>query len=122
MAGQGTALLDFGAYPGGSDASVAVSAPTITGGALVEAWVFPADTADHLADEHLVETIRVFAGNVQAGVGFTIYGVNSSQLNEVAALPRSTGPGVTSETAPQSVLGGIGTRIYGQWTVAWAWN
>ena len=132
MAGQGTATLDFGAFPGSSDASVAVSAPSITGGSLVEAWIFPAATADHSADEHLVETIRVVAGNVQAGVGFTIYGFNTNQLHEpvrpaqdnlatIGGSPRG-GPGASSDSLPNSALGGICPRPYGQFNVAWVWN
>lgn len=131
MATQGTATLDFGAFPGASDASVAVTGQaTIGSGSLVEAWLFPATTADHTADEHWVETIQVRAGNVIAGTGFTIYGWNTNQVNEpvngpvdgrsqVAAAPRG-GPGVTSDTPP--TFGGTGTRIYGTWNVAWVWN
>jgi len=95
MGAQGTATLDFGAFPGDSDTSVAVTGQaSILSGSLAEAWIFPAATADHSADEHLVESIEVMAGNVQAGTGFTIYGKNI----------------------------GFGTMLYGQWNVAWAWN
>lgn len=69
---QGTATIDFGAAS--TDTSVAVSAPAITGSQLVEAWLFPAATTNNTADNHYVDHIRVMAGNVQAGVGFTIYG------------------------------------------------
>lgn len=68
---QGTASIDFGT--GGVDAKVDVSAPSITGGQLVEAWIFPATTASNTPDNHWVESIYIVAGNVQAGVGFTIY-------------------------------------------------
>ena len=130
MAGTGTALLDFGAFGGASDASVAVSAPSILAGSLVEAWLFPADTADHLADEHRVETISVMAGSVVAGVGFTIYGQNTSQLNEpvlqnVAGRSISTGQafgaGAQDNAMPSGRAGGAGTLIYGKWNVAWVW-
>ena len=72
MAAQGTTTIDFG--PAATDTSVAVSAPAITGTQLVEAWLFPTATTDNTADNHWVDHIRVTAGNVQAGVGFTIYG------------------------------------------------
>lgn len=68
---QGTTTVDFGAKS--TDASVFVSAPAITGGQLVEAWIFPAATASNTADNHWVDDIKVIAGNVQAGSGFTIY-------------------------------------------------
>ena len=133
MATQGTALLDFGAFPGGSDASLAVASAGIGAGNLVEAWLFPAATADHTADEHLVETIKVVAGNVQAGVGFTIYGVNTGVLSEPVDYPPNAntivsstgGTAIAMKTAqPGNKVygGGGGTRIYGKWNVGWVWN
>ena len=112
MAGQGTATLDFGTFPGKSDATVAVTGQTgILSNSLAEAWVYPVATGDHSADEHIAETIQVAARDIVAGVGFTIQGWNTSQLNE-PVVPGSGG----------RLGGGQGTRIYGQWTVAWAWN
>ncbi len=128
MGAQGTATLDFGAFPGASDASVAVTGQgSITTSALVEAWIRPVDTADHTADEHMVETIKVFAGNIVNGVGFTIYGFNTSQLNEPLAAYKGSGGTLAGalSTPAQYLLptgGGIGTRIYGTWTIAWVWN
>lgn len=131
MPAQGTATLDFGAFPGKSDASVDVTGQTgIASGSLVEAWIRPVDTADHTADEHLVESIRVIAGNIVAGTGFTIYGFNTSEINEpVTPFTGRTNPTTAAQTAAanpqqfqQATRGGIGTRIYGTWTIAWAWN
>lgn len=99
MAGQGTSTIDFGAFPGTSDTSVSVSVPSIAANSLVEAWVFPANTADHSVDEHVAEPPLVIAGNVQAGVGFTIYARNK----------------------PANVSLD-GDRSYGVWNVAWVWN
>lgn len=94
MGAQGTVTLDFGAFPGASDVTVAVTGQAaILAGSLVEAWVFPAATTDHSADEHLVETLDVYAGNIVAGTGFTVYGI-------------SEGSGL----------------IYGKWNIAWVWN
>lgn len=129
MGAQGTATLDFGAFPGASDASVAVTGQaSILAGSLVEAWLLPADTVDHLADEHMVETIRVVAGNVIAGTGFTIYGFNTSQLNEPLEPIKGAKDVTLAGTlnAPnfsqQQFAGGIGTRLYGKWNCAWVWN
>lgn len=127
MATQGTAVLNFGAFPGASDASVAVTGQAgIVAGSLVEAWIRPVATADHTADEHMIETIKVVAGNIVAGTGFTIYGFNTSEINEPVA---SVGIGFTNapgfSITPQGIVerpAGKGTRIYGQWTVAWVWN
>lgn len=113
MGAQGTATLDFGAFPGKSDASVAVTGQTgILAGSLVEAWLRPEASADHSADEHMLETLKVVAGAIVAGTGFTIYGFNSSQLNE-----RS--PGNYNDARGGD---GKGTRIYGAWSVGWVWN
>lgn len=103
MGAQGTATLDFGAFPGASDTSVAVAAAGVGAASLVEAWLVPTATAEHTADEHLVEPIRVVAGNVQAGVGFTIYG----RLD-------------TENFDP--VEGSRQPMAYGRWTVGWVWN
>jgi hypothetical protein len=92
MGASGTAILDFGARPV-SDTSLAVTGQgTILAGSLVEAWIWPLITADHTADEHIVEELMVYAGNVVAGVGFTIY--------------------LTAQGPDGS---------FGQWSVAWVW-
>ena len=132
MAGaQGTATLDFGAFPGASDASVAVTGQgAILGTALVEAWIFPAATADHSADEHMLETLKVFAHSIIAGTGFTISGFNTSEIHEPLE-PHGIGrQHNTSTTLLQNQgfgsatpsIGGKGTLIYGQWNIAWVWN
>lgn len=107
----GTATLDFGAFPGASDAKVVITGQAaIVAGSTVKAWLRPVATADHTADEHLVETMAVTAGTIVAGVGFTIYGVNTSVLNEPVEVRPDRG-----------VIGGGGTRIYGTWSVSWMW-
>jgi len=95
MSASGSTTVDFGAFPGDDMASVAVTGQTaILSGSLVEAWILPAATTDHTSDEHVVESIEIFAGNIVAGTGFTIYGRN----------------------------GGSGdTQIYGKWNVGWVW-
>lgn len=101
MGAQGTTSLTFGAFPGTSDAAVAVAGQAaILSGSLVEAWLLPAATADHTADEHWVEELMVFAGAVVAGVGFTIYGVHRPATN---------------------AADGRGTLVFGAWNVAWVW-
>ena len=102
MGAQGTATIDFGAFPGKADTSVAVTGQTgILSGSLVEAWIQPAATADHSADEHMVENIRVVAGSIVAGTGFTIY-----------AFTRYDNLGTGRDA----------NFLYGQWNVAWVWN
>jgi hypothetical protein len=126
MATTGTVELDFGAFPGASDASVAVTGQAaIIAGSLVEAWFRPVDTADHSADEHMLETIKVFAHSIVPGTGFTISGFNTSQLNEPLSDPdtdKRAALGTSPRTGAAPGIGGMGTRIYGKWTVAWVWN
>lgn len=120
----GTATLDFGAFPGKSDASVDVTGQAaIVSGSLVEAWIRPVATADHTADEHMLETIKVFAANIVAATGFTIYGFNTSQLNEPLeeVSPGRFAAAATARGYVKPSEGGMGTRIYGTWTIAWAW-
>lgn len=89
----GAGVVDFGAAPGGFDASLVITGQQgINANAVVDAWVVATATADHSADEHWVDPPRVIAGAIVPGVGFTIY-----------ANAQSPGP------------------AYGQWTVAWQW-
>ena len=135
MGAQGTTTLDFGVFPGASDASVAVTGQTaIVDGSLVEAWIRPVATADHTADEHLVVQMKIVAGAIIAGTGFTIYGFNMNPVLVPAEIlrPRSSlQAGATATTIAHNVStkkigAGVGTptgtRIYGTWTVAWVWN
>ena len=99
---SGQVLLDFGAFPGASDATVAITGQTaILSTSLVEAWIFPVATSDHSVDEQMVETIKVLARDVIAGTGFTIGGVNTSQLDDPF---------------------GNGTRLYGKFNCGWVWT
>lgn len=123
MGAQGTASLDFGAFPGGSDAYVDVTGQTgYTSANLVDAWLNPIDTADHLADEHLVETIRIKAKYLSAG-SFRIHGVNTSERTEPLEPFQGLGGGPSvAQGDQQPTRGGQGTRIYGVWSVGWVWN
>lgn len=96
MGAQGRSVLDFGAFPGSNDTSVVVTGQAgIVALSLTEAWIVLEASADHSADEHMVETLKVDAGNIVVGTGFTIYAQNTSSSD---------------------------TRIYGQFNVGWVWN
>jgi hypothetical protein len=91
----GNAVVDFGAMPGTGRTSATVTGQTsILSGSFVEAYLVPSASADHSVDEHLVDGPRILAGNVVAGTGFTIYA-------EAGDRP--------------------GSRLYGQYNVAWVW-
>lgn len=94
MGAQNTAIIDFGAFPGSSDASVVITGQAaIVAGSLVEAWIRPEATADHSVDDHIVDPPEVIAATIVAGTGFTIYGFTKNTI-----------------------------RHFGEYTVAWAWN
>jgi hypothetical protein len=129
MGAQGTTTIDFGAFPGKSDASVDVTGQaSIVSGSLVEAWLRLTDSIDHLADEHFLETMHVSAGNIIAGTGFTIYARNNSEIFEpLEPIKGKTTviAGALSEPGgdqQRQTAGGIGTRLYGTWNVNWVWN
>lgn len=108
---QGTTTVNFGTFPGATDAIVNVTGQgSILSTSLVEAWVFPTATADHSADEHWVDGPQVVAGNVVAGTGFTIYASVKPQTDAKAPTDSRRG---NSNNNP---------RAYGSWTVAWVWN
>ena len=90
---MGVATVDFGSFPGATDASVAVTGQAgILSGSSVIASIRPTATADHSVDEHRAEEIDVSAGNIVAATGFTIYAKTRNR------------------------------RLYGQWSVSWTWG
>ena len=123
---QSVTTIDFGAFPGSSDASLVITGQTgIDTSSVVSAWLQPEATDDHTADEHRVETISVMAGSVVSATGFTIYAQNTSQLNEPlqpAGMARFRSTAATVYGNAGNSIGGKGTRIYGKWTVAWRWS
>jgi hypothetical protein len=110
----GTAVLDFGS--GSTDASVAVTGQTgIVSGSLVEAWIRPVASADHSADEHLLEEIKIVASDIVAGTGFTVRGYKSSDKVETPLGWLSSGQNLAGKA------GGV-LQLRGQFNVNWAWN
>lgn len=125
--GYGQTTIDFGAFPGSSDASVDITGLTgfDASSNIAQAWLIGVDTDDHTADEHRVETISVSVGAFSTGAGFTIYAQNSSQLNEPLT---ASGVSTFRDAAASAYgnagnsVGGKGTQIWGKWTVAWRWS
>ena len=130
----GVSIVDFGAFPGASDASLAITGQTnILAGSSITCQLTPVATADHSADEHIAESLGCYAGNIIAGTGFTIYLKNNNNLKEPDVIPQAAGSLIqTSATAVGfkvcpagknlSDYSGQATRIYGKWSVAWHWN
>jgi hypothetical protein len=112
----GKTTLDFGAFPGGTEAATTITGQTgIVAGSLVEAWILPEDTVEHSSDEHLLDPPRVLACEIVAGTGFTIRGIYDAQFpvpgggSRQELEERKTGP----RRAP---------TCHGLWSVAWVWN
>lgn len=91
---SGTVAVDFGSFPGTTYSTINITGQTnITTNTLVNVWVRPTATATHSADEHIVDPPRVIAGDIVAGVGFTIHGFSTDTK-----------------------------RHHGSYTVAWRWE
>jgi len=128
MPQAGTATINFGAFPGKSDAEVTVSGQTgILSNSIGEAFLMAKASADHSSDEHMLESIKVFFDHdtIVAGASFKIKAFNTSEINEPLdqvevnqTKPLAAQP--LAATWPSR--GGAGTRIYGAWNVGWAGN
>lgn len=136
MGAQGSTTVNFGAFPGGSDASTSVASVGVLTTSLVEAWIMPVATADHSIDEHWVEPVKA-VGWCEVNGTIQIRALNTNQINEPSPdnMPPRFQQRHTSSTAvawagmPLNGSEGrkmdrssVGTRLYGQFTVAWVWN
>ena len=116
MGASGQTTINFGAFPGVSDVSLAITGQAgIVAGSLVEAWLALVATADHSADEHFADGPLVYAGNIIAGTGFTIY----ARARDKTPVPDGTiqklDPGQGEDVGRTSPM------VYGLWTVNWVW-
>lgn len=106
IGGQGVTTINFGVFPGGTDATTIITGQTgILAGSIVSAWIIPTATADHSVDEHWADPPDIVAGNIIAGTGFTIYGKIKLQQDLTVTALNNNSP-----------------RIYGLYTVGWLWN
>ena len=79
----GSAVVNFGAFPGSNEASVAVTGQDdIAADAFCEAWVVAVATSDHTVSDHAytANLTRPACGAATAGVGFTIYCYSPEKL------------------------------------------
>jgi hypothetical protein len=110
MAVNGTALLDFGSFPGSPEATIDVTGQAgLVATSKIEAWVLPVATADHSADEHKIENIRVIAFYKVDGT-LTINGYVVPFPQQLLAIRDSEG-GPVQERA----------RLFGKFTIGWVW-
>ena len=69
---SGSAVIDFGPWPGSDKAAVQITGQTaLTAGSLVQAWLLPTGTVDHSDDE-----VVMLQGVVSIGVQFLTAGVS----------------------------------------------
>lgn len=76
MANKGTAIIDFGTFPGSNEATVVVTGESaILAGSLCDAWIRSAATADHSVNDHAwaAALIGLSTGIPTAASGFPIY-------------------------------------------------
>lgn len=87
---SGTAVIDFGVFPGSNEASVTVIGQTaISATSIVEAFIMGDDTSgDHTAEDHKYITILMglSCGTPVAGTGFTIYARSIEKLQGTFTL------------------------------------
>jgi hypothetical protein len=86
----GTATIDFGAFPGSNEASVAVTGQVAIGAtSKAEAFLMADDTtSDHTVGDHryFSALAGLSCGSPTAGVGFTIYARSTEKLQGTFAL------------------------------------
>lgn len=86
----GTATIDFGAFPGSNEASIAVTGQTsILATSKAEAFVMADDTtSDHTASDHryFAALIGLTCGTPTLATGFTIYARSTEKLQGTFAL------------------------------------
>jgi hypothetical protein len=70
----GNTTINFGAWPGSALATAVITGQTnIQSGSVLFTAIRVASSADHTADEHVIDSPQTMAGTIVAGTGFTIY-------------------------------------------------
>ena len=67
MGATGTAILDFGAFPGTASTRLDVAMAGLLSTSWLEGWIRLEATADHSLDEHRIEEFDVHAEFLSAG-------------------------------------------------------
>ena len=120
QANSGTVTIDFGAFPGTPMTQVTVALQDVADpNAAIDAWIIPAATVDHTADEHVADPPRVIAvnSNPVTGGSFTIYGLPSGR-----DLPVPPGTPFGNTANSQQSVAQQQLMPYGKWNVGWAFS
>lgn len=118
MGAQGTAVLDFGAFPGSAIAKVDVAAAGVVAASAIEAWIRPAASADHTDIDHVAAPMKV-VGVYLSDDNIRIYGIDQNDVLPplepvvLAGSGSSKTFGMDRQPKPMFV---------GQFNVNWVWN
>lgn len=120
MGAQGTAILDFGAFPGSNVAITDVVATGVIATSAIEAWIRPVTSADHSDADHIAAAMRVVGTYLSDG-NIRIFGINENDVMPPLELQPGVEPSTTArgtvrwdrQNAPMFV---------GQFNVFWVWN
>jgi hypothetical protein len=122
MGAQGTATLDFGAFPGSSVTTIDVAAPGVISTSAVEAWIRPVVTADHTAEDHMVVPMRVVGSYLSDG-NIRIMGFNENPI--IPPMEPQTMVNVANTVAGRAKVNmrrANSPMLVGQFSVWWVWN
>ena len=126
MGAQGTATLDFGAFPGSSVTNVDVVATGVISTSAVEAWIRPVATADHTVEDHIITPMRVVGQYLSDG-NIRIYGININDvIPPLEPLPmarkRADGTATVHLRLKTNLARQPSPMLVGQYNVWWVWN
>ncbi len=110
MGAQGTAILDFGSFPGSNVATVDTAAAGVVAASAVEAWIRPAASADHTVEDHLAAAMKI-VGAYLSDNNIRITGLNTNdvipplepQPNQGPTKPRGSFVRMDRQNAPMLV-------------------
>jgi len=122
MGAQGSAVLNFGSFPGSNVAIVDVVATGVVSTSAVEAWIRPAATADHTDMDHVAAPMRVI-GTYLSDNNLRIYGINENDVMPPLELVRRKGDLPVSAGRNYTNLERQASPMFvGQFNVNWVWN
>lgn len=120
MGAQGTATLDFGAFPGSDVVSVDVNTVGVISTSAIEAWIRPVATSDHTDTDHVAANIRIVA-QFLSNDNIRIFGVNNNDVvppyEPISIRVVGTGSRIKNKSDRQNA-----PMLVGQYNVWWVWN
>jgi len=121
MGAQGTATLDFGAFPGSNVASVDVNTAGVISTSAIEAWIRPVATADHTDADHIAVPMKV-TGMFLSNDNIRIVGINTNDVVPPIENQPNAGPGSKLRSPFVRPDRQNAPMLVGQFSVWWVWN